>query len=107
MEEQIDLAGMVSTVMMVVGILALMVFAAFKWWSAYKRYLRRKEAERIEAEMRATRLRWDEARAQRRRMEAEGREREDRQGCEGAMCTDRAREVLEALKSGRRPGFMQ
>lgn len=54
---------------------------------------------------------WDEARAERRRMEAEGREREGGlrggQGCEGEMCTDRAREVLEALRFGRRPGFMQ
>jgi hypothetical protein len=52
---------------------------------------------------------WDEARAERRRLEAESRQREEGHslGCEGEMCTDRAREVLEALKTGRRPGFMQ
>ena len=56
---------------------------------------------------------WEAAKADRRRQEADSREREGGrgwgcgQGCEGEMCTDRAREVLEALKSGRRPGFMQ
>ena len=54
---------------------------------------------------------WEADKAERRRLEAEqcGRvgNRAGDQGCEGEMCTDRAREVLEALKSGRRPGFMQ
>lgn len=52
---------------------------------------------------------WEAAGAERRRQEAVrcGRDRECGGGGHGEMCTDRAREVLEALKSGRRPGFMQ